>query len=193
MREPLSASGIQDTSQEGSIRAEHSGVQTQSPLRNPEESIKTTHSKSSRRQNRSISLNSDEVAIYAELEDDYRLRNPVLEQHLSPDRDNNTSSHYFLNTLRTSSTSCHTAASNQSEEAQGVSTTKRRMTTVYDHEETAVYTEAGETNTTKRRRTTIYDYEEAAIYTQAGKENRGFVSAKTYGQVVAKKRSERGK
>ncbi len=67
------------------------------------------------------------------------------------------------------------------------------MTTVYDHEETAVYTEAGETNTTKRRRTTIYDYEEAAIYTQAGKENRGFVSAKTYGQVVAKKRSERGK
>ena len=40
---------------------------------------------------------------------------------------------------------------------------------------------------------TAYDYEEAAIHTEAGKENRGFVSAKTYGQTVLKKRSQKAK
>ena len=134
-----------------------------------------------------MSLTADELAIYAELEDDYRFRNSLLEQHLASDRDNHISSRYFSNALRNSSTSSHNAALNKEEEAGGTSMTSRRKTTVYDDEGTA------DIKTTKRRRTTVYDYEEAAIYAQAGKDNRGFVSAKTYGQVIAKKRSERGK
>jgi serine/threonine protein kinase len=42
--------------------------------------------------------------------------------------------------------------------------------------------------TGKRRRSTSVDQEEAAIYTEAGMENRGFVSAKTFGENVARKR-----
>ena len=41
----------------------------------------------------------------------------------------------------------------------------------------------------KRRHSTFFFDEDCAVYDEASKENRGFVSAKTFGETVAKKRS----
>lgn len=114
----------------------------------------------------SIQLSTNEFAIYTELEHHYRPWEPVLEERLCSNRDNQVLSSCIVDTPRESSAYLHTAVRTTPEER-------------------------GEISPTKMRRTTIYDYEDAAIHTEAGKENRGFVSAKTYSKTIAKKRSER--
>lgn len=165
--EQLKAPGMQNASYGRNKRAEYLDLKGPSPSMEHQEAMKSTHLATNREQ-KSVLLSTNEQAIYAELEDHYRPRNPLLEERISSDHDNQVSSRYFLDVPRTSSASSQTAVQNIPEGR-------------------------GEIGRKKRRRTTLYDYEDAAIHTEAGKENRGFVSAKTYSQTVTKKRGERVK
>ena len=160
----LDASGIQDGSFKINKREEIPDSQPSSS-KPPQKLSKTTSRKKSQELKQNLSLDTNQMAVYDALEDMYGLPNHLLEEGLSYDRDNRASSHSFSNALRESSASCNTTAQTKFEESEGASSAKWR-------------------------RTTNLEYEEAAVYAEAGKENRGFVSTKKHGQVVAKKRSE---